>query len=165
MQRLDKLRPTMDTGTEADVALDNNGSVQSQSQYSPPNQIPKAVQVPQNLGPSKLKMPGGSEGSELRTADALSPPSSAETKIQKRENQSKLPQLFMSHGTHDPLVLHSWAKSTFSKLRVSCLHCNFTLAIGLTECALARELNEAFKRKGYRESYDMVLHCPFCMLH
>ncbi|CAG7834586.1 unnamed protein product, partial [Allacma fusca] len=22
----------------------------------------------------------------------------------------------MSHGTHDPLVLHSWGKSTFSKL-------------------------------------------------
>lgn len=151
----------MDKGTEVNVSLDNSGS--AQSQYSPPNQIPKAVQAPQNLGPSKLKMPGGSGDTELRAADPLSPPSSAETKIQKRENQSKLPQLFMSHGTHDPLVLHSWAKSTFSKLRVSCLHSNFTLAIGLTECALARELNEAFKGKPTKR--DTVLHCPFCGLH
>ena len=94
-----------------------DGSAESQSQLSPRNQIPES---PAAAG-IKCTVGAKPEGSCIQEQKQLeNVVGSSCTAAKTPESQPQLPRLFMSNGTHDPLVLHSWAKSTFSKLRVSC---------------------------------------------
>lgn len=117
----DALEKTRGTGmarenTNSDTFGKNESTLESQSQMLPRNQIPSS-------SPSAVEKPSKShfpsrEQEKTSAVPSVMPSQDAGIESMKSttEKATKLPPLLMSHGTHDPLALHSWGKSTFSRL-------------------------------------------------